>query len=112
MRNDKDNHRGLVLWLLVLMLSSATSVAHPMGNFSINHYSKLKIGQKSVEIHYLVDMAEIPTFQEMRQFGMTAKADDPGASRYLDRQEQFLKGGLSLESDGQFVGLDTVSRQL
>ena len=39
--------------------------AHPMGNFSINHYSKIKIGQKSVEILYLVDMAEIPTYQEI-----------------------------------------------
>ena len=67
-----ENHIGTVFGL---MLCSATSFAHPMGNFSINHYSKIKIDQKSIEVRYLIDMAEIPTFQEMRQFdiGPTAR---------------------------------------
>jgi high-affinity nickel-transport protein len=57
-------------------------------------------------------MAEIPTFQEIRQSDFTPKADDPSTSRYLDRQEQLLKSGLSLESDGQAVRLDTISREV
>ena len=114
MRNDNDNRRRprIVLFLFVLILSSATSVAHPMGNFSVNHYSKIKIGQQSIEIRYLIDMAEIPTFQEARQFDITPKVDDPSASRYLNRQEQLLKEGISLESDGQSVRLYTISRQV
>ena len=114
MRNDNDNRRRprIVLFLFVLILSSATSFAHPMGNFSVNHYSKIKIGQQSIEVRYLIDMAEIPTFQEIRQFDITPKVDDPSASRYLDRQEQLLKAGISLESDGQSVRLDTISRQV
>ncbi len=112
--NDKSNHRrpGIVLLLIVLILGSAKSFAHPMGNFSVNHYSKIEIGQRSVEILYLVDMAEIPTFQEIRQFDITPTADDPSASRYLDRHEQLLKEGISLENDGQSVRLDTISRQV
>src|ERR1700685_135272 len=111
--DDKRNHPwpGIVLFLFVLILSSATALAHPMGNFSINHYSKLTIKQGSIEILYLIDMAEIPTFQEIRQFDITPKADDPSTSRYLDRQEQRLKAGLSLQSDGQVIGPDTISRQ-
>jgi len=114
MRHDKGTHHrtGLFLLLFVSILSSATSFAHPMGNFSINHYSKIKIDQRSIEIRYLIDMAEIPTFQEIRQFDITPKADDPSASRDLDRQEQILKEGLSLESDGQSVRLETISRQV
>jgi nickel/cobalt exporter len=113
--NDKDNssyQRAGFVFLFVLMLSSATSFAHPMGNFSVNHFSKIKIGQQSIEIRYLIDMAEIPTFQEIRQSDFTPKADDPSTSRYLDRQEQLLKSGLSLESDGQAVRLDTISREV
>jgi ABC-type nickel/cobalt efflux system permease component RcnA len=112
--NDKSSHRrtGVVLLLFVMMLSSSTSFAHPMGNFSVNHYSKIKIGQQSIEVRYLIDMAEIPTFQEIRQSEFTPKADDPSTSRYLDRQEQLLKEGLSLESDGQAVRLETMSRQV
>jgi high-affinity nickel-transport protein len=116
MRNDSatsDGRRtGIVLFLFLLILGSATSFAHPMGNFSVNHYSKIKIGQQSIEIRYLIDMAEIPTFQEIRQFDITPTADDPSTSRYLDRQEQLLKEGLLLESDGQAIRLDTISRQV
>jgi ABC-type nickel/cobalt efflux system permease component RcnA len=83
-----------------------------MGNFSINHYARIKIDKKSIEIRYLIDMAEIPTFQEIRQFGITPPADDPAGSSYLTRQDQLLKEGISLESDGQSVRLDTISSQL
>jgi high-affinity nickel-transport protein len=116
MRNSKDksSHRrpGMFLLPFVLILSATASFAHPMGNFSINHYSKVTVKPGSIEIRYLIDMAEIPTFQEIRQFDITPTADDPSASRYLDRQEQLLKEGLSLASDGQAVRLDTISRQL
>src|SRR5580692_13212522 len=114
---DNDSDRSSHCWagsvlLFVLLLSSATSFAHPMGNFSVNHYSRIKIGQRSIEIRYLIDMAEIPTFQEVRQSDFTAKADDPSTSRYLDRQEQLLKEGLLLEGDGRVVRLDTISRHV
>jgi nickel/cobalt exporter len=118
MRKDNNNDRSQqrlprFAWsLFMLILSCATSFAHPMGNFSINHYSKVKIGPQSVEIRYLIDMAEIPTFQEIRQFDITPTPDDPSASRYLDKQEKLLQQGLSLEGDGQPVRLEAISRQL
>ncbi|HVR21934.1 MAG TPA: hypothetical protein VMU26_01310 [Candidatus Polarisedimenticolia bacterium] len=114
MHKDKSHHRraGIALLLFVLVLSSVTSFAHPMGNFSVNHYAKVTIKRGSIEILYLIDMAEIPTFQETRQFGITPKADDPSAFRYLDRQERLLKAGLSLESDGEVLRLDTISREV
>jgi len=116
MHKDKDRSRQrltrFVMLLYALMLISSTSFAHPMGNFSINHYSKVKIGEQSVEVRYLIDMAEIPTFQELRRFDIKPGAEEPGVSRYLDKQEQLLKAGLSLENDGQPVRLETISRQL
>ena len=104
---------GLLSFLLVSgLLVSGSAFAHPMGNFSVNHYGKIRVGQTSVEILYLVDMAEIPTYQEMRQFGITTKQDDPGDLRYLDGQETRLKEGLTLEIDDQTVDLATISRQV
>jgi nickel/cobalt exporter len=38
-------------------------MAHPMGNFSVNHYSRLHFRQSGVELTYVLDLAEIPTFQ-------------------------------------------------
>jgi high-affinity nickel-transport protein len=83
-----------------------------MGNFSVNHYSKITIKGGSIEIIYLIDMAEIPTFQEIRQFDLTPIAEHPSIARYLDGQEQLLKQGLSLESDGRTVRLETASRRV
>src|SRR5579863_3448687 len=116
MHKNKDGNRRRqprFAWsLFVLVLSCAMSFAHPMGNFSINHYSKVKIGQESVEVRYLIDMAEIPTFQEIRQFDITPVAEDPSVTSYLDRQVKLLQPGLSLEIDGQAIPLEAISRQL
>ena len=38
--------------------------AHPLGNFSINHLTRVKISSDRVEARYILDQAEIPTFQE------------------------------------------------
>jgi nickel/cobalt exporter len=114
MRNDRANvlRPGIILALIVLILGAPAGFAHPMGNFSVNHYSKITIGQSTIDIRYLIDMAEIPTFQEMRQWDMTPATGSPNAPRYLDMQEQVLKGGLTLEFDGRTIALDAISREL
>jgi nickel/cobalt exporter len=114
MRNAKTNLSwpGTILALIVLVIGSPAGFAHPMGNFSVNHYSKITIGRDEVDIRYLIDMAEIPTFQEMRQWDMTPASGNPNAARYLDMEERILKGGISLELDNRSVGLDAISRQI
>src|ERR1700719_1727343 len=114
MRNVKANlsRPGILLALILLVFGTPAGFAHPMGNFSVNHYSKITIGRGAIYIRYLIDMAEIPTFQEMRQWDMTPAASTPNASRYLDMQEQVLMGGLTLEFDGRTVALDAISRQI
>jgi len=119
MRTTKRGaHKNRTPWILILvaifsfLLVSASAFAHPMGNFSVNHYGKIQVGQTSVDILYLVDIAEIPTYQQMRQFSITTRPHDPGAVRYLDGQETELKEGLTLEIDGQSVALATISRQV
>ena len=43
------------------------SVAHPLGNFTINHLSKISVARERVSLRYVLDMAEIPTFAVMRE---------------------------------------------
>ena len=52
-----------IAWMLALAGSAA---AHPLGNFTINHLSKLSFAGQRATLHYVLDMAEIPTFQAMR----------------------------------------------
>ena len=53
--------------ILAFVLVTANAAAHPMGNFSISHYAGIHVAAKTVELEYIIDMAEIPTFQEMQQ---------------------------------------------
>ena len=50
---------GLFLWLV-----ASPALAHPMGNFSINVHLGLDFQATGVVANLIVDMAEIPTFQE------------------------------------------------
>jgi hypothetical protein len=65
----------------VLVLVEATS-AHPLGNFSVNQYSALRVGKGVIEIRYIVDMAEIPTFQEIQQNGFVPAVDDTATLKF------------------------------
>ncbi len=82
-----------------------------MGNFSINHYTKIVAGARDIELDYIIDMAEIPTFQETKERGLITKAGDPGLAPYLLRQADSLKKGLSLDADGRPLELECVLRR-
>ncbi|HUB83394.1 MAG TPA: hypothetical protein VMB03_31555 [Bryobacteraceae bacterium] len=48
---------------LAFAVLSSAALAHPMGNFSVNHYSRLDFRPSGVVLTYVLDLAEIPTFQ-------------------------------------------------
>ena len=49
--------------LFFLLWCPAWLAAHPMGNFSINHHSTIDLTSNGVHVRYILDFAEIPTFQ-------------------------------------------------
>ncbi len=54
----------VVLAALVATLSFvAAADAHPLGNFTINRYSRVEPSGNRLYVLYVLDMAEIPTFQ-------------------------------------------------
>jgi ABC-type nickel/cobalt efflux system permease component RcnA len=50
--------------LALAALAAPAAEAHPLGNFSVNHLSLLRVSQDRVEVRYVLDQAEIPTAQE------------------------------------------------
>lgn len=102
----------MALSLAALLISSPLSFAHPMGNFSISHYSGIKIDVTTIEVLYVVDMAEIPTFQEMQQWDFVAKSDDPRTICYLERKAETLRRGIAAEMNGSPLAFEVVSRQV
>jgi ABC-type nickel/cobalt efflux system permease component RcnA len=65
---------GNEMWkaLAGLVLGAALAAAHPMGNFSVNHYARFTPAGNGVKIRYVLDLAEIPTFELMQEWGAGA----------------------------------------
>jgi nickel/cobalt exporter len=95
------------LSLAFVTATGGPAAAHPLGNFTVNHFSGIEVFPDRVVIHYVVDMAEIPTFQELPL--MDANNDDNVSSSELQSFAYDTGAGvltnLSLLSDGQRVEL-------
>ena len=76
-------------------MTAAPAVAHPLGNFSVNHLSTVSISSDRVEVRYVLDQAEIPTVQER---GLTRAA-------VLRRKLDEVGRGLTLAVNGRRADL-------
>jgi ABC-type nickel/cobalt efflux system permease component RcnA len=107
------NNRPLLLALLFsCSLATPASYAHPMGNFSVNHYSRITLTGNAIEILYILDLAEIPTYQQMQQSGITANADDPKLLGFVAEQGAQLGRGLHVVLNGSPIPLQLVSKNV
>lgn len=105
---------GIISGLMAfsLLIASGNAVAHPLGNFSINQYSAIRIGRDTVEIRYIIDMAEIPTFQEIQESGIAPTPEEASLQRYLARKAEILRDGLLLQLGGQPLTLQIDSTEI
>src|SRR5262245_52479440 len=58
------------LLALLLLAPLGRLYAHPMGNFSINHYARINASLTAISVHAVLDYAEIPTFQLLSDWGI------------------------------------------
>src|SRR3954452_16684829 len=79
----------------VLVIAAPSASAHPLGNFSINHLDRLKVSSDRVDVVYILDQAEIPTFQER---GLSS-------AQVLTRKRAEVSRRLELRVDGRVVPL-------
>jgi len=100
---------GLIALCLLL---GQRSFAHPMGNFSVNHYSKISVESDGIKVSYIIDLAEIPTYQELQQGNVTADVADPAVIRFVALRGVELGRGLSLLVDGKRLPLRLISSQV
>jgi ABC-type nickel/cobalt efflux system permease component RcnA len=97
--------------LFVLGLCRLAS-AHPMGNFSVNHYSKITLESDRIRVDYFIDLAEIPTYQELQQANISLTAIDPDSAlvtNYVAARGAELGHGLTLLVEGNPTPLRLVS---
>ena len=83
---------------LVALAAPAPSSAHPLGNFTVNRFASIELSGRDVFVHYVLDLAEIPTLQEgdsVRSAGFPAE----------------IAAGLDLQLDGGRAQLATVEHK-
>jgi len=78
--------------LAALLLLPLVALAHPLGNFTVNHYSGIEVAGQQLRVHFVLDLAEIPAFQERGRIDA-----DP---HYLDHRVSDIADHLSLTIDG------------
>jgi len=79
------------------------AAAHPLGNFTINHLSKLAFKDDRATLRYVLDMAEIPTYQAMRAATPDGKMTQAQLDTWAGAQAQLLLPELHLNSGGAQV---------
>lgn len=103
---------GRILTLLLVLSLCRLASAHPMGNFSVNHYSKIDVQGDRIIVRYFIDLAEIPTYQELQEGNIVATTVDPNSPavvRYVAARGADLGRGLVLDVDGKQIPLRLVS---
>jgi len=95
------------LLLSVSLVYAPAAKAHPLGNFTINQYAGLVIRPGEIELDYVVDMAEIPAFQEIMQIDLDGNGtvDSEENGTYSQKQCQTLGTSLFLSVAGVPVSL-------
>jgi len=89
------------------LLWPLTAAAHPLGNFTINHYAGLIMATDRIDLDIVIDMAEIPAFQERQTMdtnGDGSVADDEAATWALGACAGFVPK-LDLRRDGSAITL-------
>ncbi|MEH1842924.1 MAG: sulfite exporter TauE/SafE family protein [Nostoc sp.] len=84
--------------------------AHPLGNFTINHYAGVQVATDGVGIDYVLDMAEIPAFQEINHLdtNRNRKAEPVETVQYPDQKCQEVNSHLELLIDKQPLALSLI----
>lgn len=102
---------GLALALFVLVTTMLTrpmgANAHPLGNFTVNQYSRIEITGVGPRIVYVLDMAEVPTLQAMPQIDLDGDGvvSSTEADEYAGALAVEIARNLVLSLDGEQLSL-------
>jgi nickel/cobalt transporter (NicO) family protein len=86
-----------------LLVFSALAIAHPMGNFSVSHYTRMEPTAKGLEVTYALDLAEIPTYTLFRDWKLDAKSPQADLEAKAAEQAREWAKGLEFRSAGKAI---------
>jgi nickel/cobalt transporter (NicO) family protein len=93
---------------LPLFLVGGMLWAHPMGNFSVSHYSRIQVAADGATIRYVLDLAEIPTFEMLQSWKVDSSVAQPALDRKAAEQARDWTRNLRVTVDGRAVRPEVV----
>ena len=115
MRTRTIRRRILAALLAIGALGFPTGAsAHPLGNFTFNHYTALRVAQSEIRLDVVVDLAEIPAFQERIRIDANGDGDvsDTEAAAARETECFALAPSLDLRIGGVRADLSLVAAGL
>src|SRR5258706_14392925 len=88
--------------MLSLTLGMAL-MAHPMGNFSVSHYTRITVEPRGADLLYVLDLAEIPTFEILRQWKLERSSPHAELERKAAEQAREWIRQLKITANGRSV---------
>ena len=106
--------KGKLVFLSILIVASFAGLsAHPLGNFSVNQYSRLTIERSQIKLRQVLDLAEIPTFQESAAIDANrdGKLSQEELNGYAANLTPNYTGNLRLTLNGETVSVKAISSE-
>ena len=72
--------------LAILVLVPVAALAHPLGNFTVNHYAGIRVNRDLVALDVVIDSAEIPTVMARQR--IDADADGVVSDQEIENERQ------------------------
>lgn len=98
---------ALLAMAVAALAAPQPAAAHPLGNFSVNRYSRIEVSGAGLRLRYALDMAEIPTLQELPRLDRDGDRAVSASERaaYSEALAARLAAGLTLTADGRALPL-------
>ncbi len=101
---------------ILFLFAAAIALAHPMGSFSVNHYTRLEVGPAAVDVTYVLDFAETPAYQLLKSWKLDANgwkgiAADTLLQNAAAQAREWMKG-LEFSAGGKKVEPEFVRAEI
>ena len=105
MKISRKRTISILAAFFILFIVAPAALAHPLGNFTISRYTHLQLQPEAVKLLYIIDMAEIPTFQERQEIDINNDGAVEAAEKeaYANEKAQTLAQNLLLTINDQTV---------
>ncbi|HWT06883.1 MAG TPA: hypothetical protein VN224_14060, partial [Xanthomonadales bacterium] len=92
-----------------LFATASAAVAHPLGNFTVNHLSRITSARDAVTVRYVLDMAEIPAFALDRSLDAHGTPSHAALAAWAETHAKAIAPQLQLVVDDRAVALEPIA---